>query len=112
MDDEPMWPADHVVALTPSSAITIPRTANEFAIKGNSNTDTDKIMARMDAMTIKMNAQYKELQSHAKQPTPDLDDDDMPMSCEEEAKFMQTFLKTCFYNDYRDRDLNRDNWRS
>ncbi|GJZ62644.1 reverse transcriptase domain-containing protein, partial [Tanacetum coccineum] len=78
----------------------------------NSNTDTDKIMARMDAMTIKMNAQYKELQSHAKQPTPDLDDDDMPMSCEEEAKFMQTFLKTCFYNDYRDRDLNRDNWRS
>ncbi|GJX81636.1 reverse transcriptase domain-containing protein [Tanacetum coccineum] len=28
----------------------------------------------------------------AKQPTPDLDDDDMPMSHEEEAKFMQTFL--------------------
>ncbi|GKB58212.1 reverse transcriptase domain-containing protein [Tanacetum coccineum] len=35
MDDEPMWAADHVVALTPSSAITIPETANEFAIKGN-----------------------------------------------------------------------------
>ncbi|GJZ49202.1 reverse transcriptase domain-containing protein [Tanacetum coccineum] len=48
-------------------------------------------MARMDAMNIKMDAQYKELQSHAKQPTPDLDDDDMPMSREEEAKFMQTF---------------------
>ncbi|GJR50677.1 reverse transcriptase domain-containing protein [Tanacetum coccineum] len=35
MDDEPMWAADHVVALTPGSAITIPKTANEFAIKGN-----------------------------------------------------------------------------
>nr|GEZ87133.1 reverse transcriptase domain-containing protein [Tanacetum cinerariifolium]GFA90595.1 reverse transcriptase domain-containing protein [Tanacetum cinerariifolium] len=39
-----------------------------------------------------MDPQYKELQSHAKQPIPDLDDDDMPMSREEEAKFMQTFL--------------------
>ncbi|GKD17608.1 hypothetical protein Tco_1206766 [Tanacetum coccineum] len=35
MDDEPMWDADHVVAPTPGSAITIPKTANEFAIKGN-----------------------------------------------------------------------------
>nr|GEV09820.1 reverse transcriptase domain-containing protein [Tanacetum cinerariifolium] len=35
MDDEPMWAADHVVALTLSSAITILETANEFAIKGN-----------------------------------------------------------------------------
>ncbi|GJV96552.1 hypothetical protein Tco_1548129 [Tanacetum coccineum] len=35
MDDEPMWATDHVVALTPGSAITIPETANEFAIKGN-----------------------------------------------------------------------------
>ncbi|GJT25324.1 hypothetical protein Tco_0895261 [Tanacetum coccineum] len=34
-DDEPMWVADHVVAPTPGSAITIPETANEFAIKGN-----------------------------------------------------------------------------
>ncbi|GKD60055.1 reverse transcriptase domain-containing protein, partial [Tanacetum coccineum] len=33
MDDEPMWAADRVVALTPNSAITIPETANEFAIK-------------------------------------------------------------------------------
>nr|GEX11369.1 putative reverse transcriptase domain-containing protein [Tanacetum cinerariifolium] len=38
-----------------------------------------------------MDAQYKELQSCAKQPTPDLDDDDIPMSREEDAKFMQTF---------------------
>ncbi|GJV78903.1 reverse transcriptase domain-containing protein, partial [Tanacetum coccineum] len=43
---------------------------------------------------------------------PDLDEDDIPMSREEEAKFMQTFRKTRFYNDYRDRDSNRDNWRS
>ncbi|GJW10240.1 hypothetical protein Tco_1576067 [Tanacetum coccineum] len=35
MDDEPMWAADHVVAPTPGSAITIPEIANEFAIKGN-----------------------------------------------------------------------------
>ncbi|GJY93352.1 hypothetical protein Tco_0509134 [Tanacetum coccineum] len=35
MDDEPMWAADHFVAPTPGSAITIPETANEFAIKGN-----------------------------------------------------------------------------
>ncbi|GJY28309.1 hypothetical protein Tco_0404076 [Tanacetum coccineum] len=53
-------------------------------------------VAVMDAMTIKMDAQYKELQSRTKQPTPDLDDDDMHMSREEEAKFMQTFCKTCF----------------
>ncbi|GJU87387.1 reverse transcriptase domain-containing protein [Tanacetum coccineum] len=83
-----------------------------FADEGNSNTDIDKIMARMDAMTMKMDAQYKELQSHAKQSIPDLNEDDIPMSREEEAKFMQTFCKTRFYNDYRDRDLNRDNWRS
>nr|GEY84234.1 hypothetical protein [Tanacetum cinerariifolium] len=38
--------------------------------------------------------------------------DDMPMSREEEAKFMKTFGKTRFYNDYCDRDSNRDNWRS
>nr|GEX34774.1 hypothetical protein [Tanacetum cinerariifolium] len=47
-------------------------------------------MARMDAMIIKMDAQYKELQYHAKQPTPDLDDDDIPMSREEEAKNFQS----------------------
>nr|GEV91993.1 ribonuclease H-like domain-containing protein [Tanacetum cinerariifolium] len=83
-----------------------------FTNEGKSNTKTDKIMARIDVMTIKMDAQYRELQSQAKQLKPDLDDDDMPMSREEEAKFMQTFHKTRFYNDYRDRDSNRDNWRS
>nr|GEW85885.1 hypothetical protein [Tanacetum cinerariifolium] len=69
-------------------------------------------MAQMDAMTIKMDAQYKELQSRAKQSTLNLDDDDMPISRKEAAKFMQTFRKTRFYNDYRDRDSNHDNWRS
>ncbi|GJY58300.1 reverse transcriptase domain-containing protein [Tanacetum coccineum] len=32
-----------------------------FAAEGSSNSETDIIMARMDAMTIKMDAQYKEL---------------------------------------------------
>ncbi|GJX00185.1 reverse transcriptase domain-containing protein [Tanacetum coccineum] len=35
MDDEPMWVADRVVAPALGSTITIPETANEFAIKGN-----------------------------------------------------------------------------
>ncbi|GJS87904.1 reverse transcriptase domain-containing protein [Tanacetum coccineum] len=35
MDDELVWAADHVVASTPGSAITILETANKFAIKGN-----------------------------------------------------------------------------
>ncbi|GKE99118.1 hypothetical protein Tco_0022469 [Tanacetum coccineum] len=37
MDDEPMWAADRVVAPTPGSAITIPETTNEFAIKAVSS---------------------------------------------------------------------------
>ncbi|GJZ92293.1 hypothetical protein Tco_0664358 [Tanacetum coccineum] len=35
MDDEPMWAADRVVASTPGLEIISPKTANEFAIKGN-----------------------------------------------------------------------------
>ncbi|GJW12173.1 hypothetical protein Tco_1578000 [Tanacetum coccineum] len=214
MDDQPMWAANRVVALTPGSAITLPATANEFAIKGEirafsqhegktltdawlcmkemlrnchehnlskgdiikifyhglsettqevlnataggiflyktpnqayqlledkvllnldwaknhkskpikrtvdfadegpNKTDTERIMARMDAMTMKMDAQHKELQSQSKQSTPDENEVDLPMSREEEAKFMQTFRKTRFYNDYRNRNFNRDNWRS
>nr|GEY47471.1 reverse transcriptase domain-containing protein [Tanacetum cinerariifolium] len=83
-----------------------------FVDENNSTSDTKKIMPRMDAMTIKIDSHYKELQSRAKQPKPDLDDDDILMSHEEEDKFMQTFRKTRFYNDYRDRDSNHDNWRS
>ncbi|GJT71314.1 reverse transcriptase domain-containing protein [Tanacetum coccineum] len=59
-----------------------------FAAEGSSNCDNDKIMARMDVMTMKMDAQYKDFQSRSKQPNLE---DDIPMSCEEEAKFMQTF---------------------
>ncbi|GJX01888.1 hypothetical protein Tco_0185801 [Tanacetum coccineum] len=145
MDDEPMWAADRVVALTPGSAITIPKTPNEFSIKGkhltlvkgnqfdgriktdphkhiheflgicdmfkyrdtknevvrlmmfplsltgSSNSDTDKIMARMDAMTMKMDAQYKEMQSRSNHSIPEYDEDDKPIG----------------RNDY-----NRDNYRS
>nr|GFA08560.1 reverse transcriptase domain-containing protein [Tanacetum cinerariifolium] len=35
MDDEPMSAANRVITSTPGFAITIPETANEFAIKGN-----------------------------------------------------------------------------
>ncbi|GKB38754.1 hypothetical protein Tco_0883696 [Tanacetum coccineum] len=56
----------------------------------------------------------KDFQSRSKQPN--LDDDDITMSREEEAKLMETFRRTCFYNDYRDdyrdHDSKRDNWRS
>ncbi|GKF41989.1 reverse transcriptase domain-containing protein, partial [Tanacetum coccineum] len=44
-----------------------------FAVEGSSNSNTGKIMARVDAMTMKMDAQYKEFQSRSKQPN--LDDD-------------------------------------
>ncbi|GJW09256.1 hypothetical protein Tco_1575083 [Tanacetum coccineum] len=46
MDDETMWAADRVVAPTPGSTITIPETANEFAIKGNPLTLRMKEMLR------------------------------------------------------------------
>ncbi|GKA98691.1 reverse transcriptase domain-containing protein [Tanacetum coccineum] len=96
MDDEPMWAADRVVALIPGSAITILETANEFAIKaftdeGRSNLNTDKIMARMNAMTMKMDTQYKEMQSRSNHLIPECDEDDKPMSPEAEAIFMKTF---------------------
>nr|GEW74401.1 reverse transcriptase domain-containing protein [Tanacetum cinerariifolium] len=75
-----------------------------FADEGSSNSDTDKIMGRMDAMTLKTDAEYKEFKSNAKKTKLNLDEDDIPMSCEEEEKFMQTFCKTRFYNDYHDQD--------
>ncbi|GJV66091.1 reverse transcriptase domain-containing protein [Tanacetum coccineum] len=110
MDDEPMWADDRVVAPTPGSLITIPETANEFAFKGNhlnlvkgnqfdGRTKTvphkhiDEFLGICDMFKNidTENEAYKERQSRAKQPTSDLDDDDIPMSHEEEAKFMQTF---------------------
>ncbi|GKB41778.1 reverse transcriptase domain-containing protein, partial [Tanacetum coccineum] len=36
------------------------------AAGGSSNSDTNKIMTRMDVMTLKMDAQYKEMKSHNK----------------------------------------------
>ncbi|GKB78835.1 hypothetical protein Tco_0945730 [Tanacetum coccineum] len=158
MDYEPMWAADHIVALTPGFAITIPKTTNEFAIKaggifhyktpnqayqfledkillklgwaknqksksslkkiiaftdeGSNNSDTNKIIAQMNAITMKMDAQYKEMKSCSNHLIPEYDEDDKPMSPEAEEKFMQTFCRTHFYNDYRDYDSNHDNWRS
>ncbi|GJT42866.1 hypothetical protein Tco_0951581 [Tanacetum coccineum] len=156
----------------PGSAITIPETANEFAIKGNHLTlvkgnqilkeetktdphkhiheflgicdmfkyrDTENEAVRLmmfpllltreaktwldelnegtietwdELQTTFISLQYKELQTNAKKTKPDLDEDNIPVSGEEEAKFMQIFRKTRFYNDYCDRDLNCDNWRS
>ncbi|GJV61201.1 hypothetical protein Tco_1467301 [Tanacetum coccineum] len=74
-----------------------------FANEGNSNSDTNKIIARMDVRTIKMDAQYKELQSRAKKPMPDLDNDDIPMSREEEAIACR---------EYSDRGVARAGWGS
>ncbi|GKB81364.1 hypothetical protein Tco_0948259 [Tanacetum coccineum] len=62
-----------------------------FADEGSSNLNTKKIMARMDSMTMKMDAQYKEMQSRSNHLKPEYDEDDKPMSPEAEAKFMQTF---------------------
>ncbi|GJZ11453.1 hypothetical protein Tco_0546212 [Tanacetum coccineum] len=136
MDDEPMWAADRVVALTPGSAITIPKTANEFSIKAlfdrllgeirafsqhenESLTDAWLRMKEMlrychghnlskgniikifyhslneitqEVLNVAAGGTNKDFHLSAKQPTPDLDEDDMPMSRKEEATFMQTFL--------------------
>nr|GEW28551.1 reverse transcriptase domain-containing protein [Tanacetum cinerariifolium] len=63
----------------------------------------DNIMARMDAITMKMDAQYNEMKSHTEckhcggnHSIMDCNEDDTPMSYEEEAKFMQTFRCTRF----------------
>nr|GEX53750.1 reverse transcriptase domain-containing protein [Tanacetum cinerariifolium] len=60
------------------------------AAGGPGNTDTNKIMARMDAMSMKMDAQYKEMK-YRLNPLSEYDEDDQPITPEEEAKFMQTF---------------------
>ncbi|GJT25419.1 hypothetical protein Tco_0895356 [Tanacetum coccineum] len=62
-----------------------------FTNEGSSNSDTDKIMARMDAMTMKMDVQYKEMQSRSNHSIPEYDGDDKPIG----------------RNDY-----NRDKYRS
>ncbi|GJW39116.1 hypothetical protein Tco_0064961 [Tanacetum coccineum] len=65
-----------------------------FAAESSSNSNTNKIMARIDAITMKMDAQYKDFQPRLKQSN--LDDDDIPMSREEESKFMQKFSSYSF----------------
>ncbi|GJS44366.1 hypothetical protein Tco_0569409 [Tanacetum coccineum] len=64
-----------------------------FTDEGRSNYDADKIMARMDAMTMKMDPQYKEMKSCSNHSIPEYDEDDKPMSSEAEAKFMQIFRR-------------------
>ncbi|GJU52378.1 hypothetical protein Tco_1226092 [Tanacetum coccineum] len=78
-----------------------------FADEGSSTFDTDKTMVQMDSMTMKMNAQYKEFQSRSNcnhcrgnHSTADCNDDDTPMSREEEAKFMQTFRRMPNYGKF------------
>ncbi|GJZ08249.1 hypothetical protein Tco_0542532 [Tanacetum coccineum] len=131
IDDEPMWAANHVVALTPGSTITIPETVNEFAIKGNIikifyhglreitqevlnavaggiflyKTPNQAYQLLEDKVLLKLDWGKNQKTKTSLKKTVDFTD-------EEEAKFMQTFCKTRFYHDYRDRDSNRDNWRS
>ncbi|GKA74182.1 reverse transcriptase domain-containing protein [Tanacetum coccineum] len=80
-------------AKNPKAKTSLKKTV-AFTDEGSSNSNTDKIIARMDAMTLKMDAQYKELQNHAKKTKPDKDD--IPISRKEEAKFMKTFRNTHF----------------
>ncbi|GJR54959.1 reverse transcriptase domain-containing protein [Tanacetum coccineum] len=65
-----------------------------FANERSSNSDTDKIIARMDAMTMKMDAQYKEMQSCSNHLIHEYDEDDKHMSPKAKAKFMQTFRRS------------------
>ncbi|GJT53516.1 putative reverse transcriptase domain-containing protein [Tanacetum coccineum] len=51
MDNEPMWVADRIVAPTSGSAITIPETANEFAIKVNHLTLVKYALKRKTSIT-------------------------------------------------------------
>ncbi|GJR37488.1 reverse transcriptase domain-containing protein [Tanacetum coccineum] len=80
-----------------------------FTDEGSCNHDTDKIMSRIDAMTMKIDARYKEMKS-CSNPISEYDEDNQPMTLEAEEKFRQTFHGTRFYNDYH--DSNHDNWRS
>nr|GEW71137.1 reverse transcriptase domain-containing protein [Tanacetum cinerariifolium] len=50
-----------------------------LSLTGSSSLDTEKTMARMDAMTMKMDAQYKEMQSRSNHLILEYDEDDKPM---------------------------------
>ncbi|GJX72132.1 hypothetical protein Tco_0309303 [Tanacetum coccineum] len=56
-----------------------------FTDEGSSNSDINKIMARMDVMTMKMDAQYKEFQSRSKQLNPNYNDDDIPIFADKQS---------------------------
>ncbi|GJV39067.1 hypothetical protein Tco_1417507 [Tanacetum coccineum] len=105
MDDEPMWAADLVVAPNPSSAITIPKTANEFSIKGNHLTliKGNQFDGRTKTNPHKHVHEFLRICDMFKYR--DTKNDDVrlmmfPLSLTGEAK-------TCGRNDY-----NRDNYRS
>lgn len=74
----------------------------------------------MDAMTLRMDAQYKEMKEKSEtsnnycgnHSTANYKDNDTPMSREEEAKFMQSFRWILFYDDYCNRDRDRDKWHT
>ncbi|GJX93642.1 hypothetical protein Tco_0348228 [Tanacetum coccineum] len=74
-----------------------------FANEGSSKYDIDKIITQMDAMTMKMDALYKEMQSNSNHSIPEYDKDDKPVSPEAKAKFMLN-LYAYVYNEHRDRE--------
>ncbi|GJT34293.1 hypothetical protein Tco_0924712 [Tanacetum coccineum] len=73
----------------------------DVADEGINNSDTDKIMARIDAMTLNMDAQYKEMKSHnecnrcgGNHSIADFNDDDTPIDDEEEESTPQPKSQT------------------
>ncbi|GKB16531.1 hypothetical protein Tco_0850454 [Tanacetum coccineum] len=71
--------------------------------------------ARIDAITMKMDAQYKEMKSRIEcshcrgnHSTADCNDDDTPVSQDEEAKFMQNFRRMPNYDKFlKELDSNK-----
>ncbi|GKA18433.1 reverse transcriptase domain-containing protein [Tanacetum coccineum] len=72
----------------------------------------DRVVAPTTGPAITILKTANEFSVKGNHSTTDCNNDDTPMSHEEKARFMQTFQHTRFYNDYRDHDSNRDNWRS
>nr|GEX15128.1 reverse transcriptase domain-containing protein [Tanacetum cinerariifolium] len=75
MDDEPMWAADRVVALTLGFVITIPKTANEFSIKGSEILYSiegtilkEKLFAKFDEFMAMTTDENSESESDTKEP--------------------------------------------
>ncbi|GJQ90231.1 hypothetical protein Tco_0001370 [Tanacetum coccineum] len=68
-----------------NSELVKPLSEPERTLIRSSNSDTDKIMAQMDTMTMKMDAQYKEMQSRSNHLIPEYDKDDKPMFPEAET---------------------------